>query len=187
MPLEITFTLSDRDLEHFQKIVDKAKATMEAVRDADEIKDAARQLIVDARANPLPDFIAHRLLRLETIIDMIEDQEWQLAEDDVERVLGALVYFCSPEDLIPDHVPGLGFLDDAIYVELVIRQLKAEVESYEEFCEFRKVEEQRRQENGEDPYVDRDAWLAEKRKLLHKEMKKKRRLGLKGKIWRPRW
>ena len=29
MPLDITFTLSDQDLEHFQGIVDKAKSAME--------------------------------------------------------------------------------------------------------------------------------------------------------------
>ena len=51
-------------------------------------------------------------------------------------LLGALVYFTDPEDLIPDSVPGLGFLDDAIYVELIIRELKAEIDSYEEFCAF---------------------------------------------------
>lgn len=186
MPLEITFTLSDRDLAHFQKIVDKAKAAMEAVKDADEIRDTARQLIADARATELPDFIEKRLARLETIINMVDDPEWRLAAEDAERVIGALVYFCNPEDLIPDHVPGLGFLDDAIYVELIIRQLRAEVESYEEFCEFRKKEETRRRENGLDPHVEREAWLAEKRTALHAQMRKRRKVpSLKG--WRPRW
>ena len=33
----------------------------------------------------------------------------------IESILGALVYFCDPEDLIPDNIPGLGYLDDAIY------------------------------------------------------------------------
>lgn len=186
MPLEITFTLSDRDLAHFQTIVDKAKAAMEAVTDADEIKETARQMIADVRSTDLPDFIAKRLNRLETIIDMVDDSEWRLSEQDAERVVGALVYFCNPEDLIPDHVPGLGFLDDAIYVELITRQLKAEVESYEEFCEFRKAEEARRREKGLDPHVEREAWLAEKRATLHAQMRKRRKTpSLKG--WRPRW
>jgi uncharacterized membrane protein YkvA (DUF1232 family) len=56
----------------------------------------------------------------------------------------ALIYFCNPEDLIPDHIPGLRFLDSAIYVELVIRKLRNEVESYEEFSEYRVAEEARR-------------------------------------------
>ncbi len=104
-------------------------------------------------------------------------------------MLGALVYFCDPEDLIPDHIPGLGFLDDAIYVELVIRELKAEIESYEEFVEYRAAEEQRRAAAGEDTKVGREEWLADKRAALHARMRKRR--GSKGSGgrggWRLRW
>ena len=111
MPLDITFTLSDQDLEHFQAIVDKAKTAMESSQSAEQIEAAARQLISDAKSTDLPDFIADRLSQLEVVISMVGDQEWQLSEEERLRVLGALVYFCDPEDLIPDHIPGLGFLD----------------------------------------------------------------------------
>jgi uncharacterized membrane protein YkvA (DUF1232 family) len=98
------------------------------------------------------------------------------------------VYFCDPEDLIPDHIPGIGFLDDAIYVELVIRELKAEIESYEEFCNFRIAEEKRRKDQGLDPYVEREAWLSDKRAALHARMRKRRRSsGAGGGGWRLRW
>jgi len=51
MPLDITFTLSDNDLEHFQAIVDKAKSSLEDTQDAAAIETAARQLITDAKSN----------------------------------------------------------------------------------------------------------------------------------------
>jgi uncharacterized membrane protein YkvA (DUF1232 family) len=125
MPLDITFTLSDQDLDHFQAIVDKAKSAMQEEHTAEAIEAAAKALISDAKTGDLPDFIGDRLEKLEVIINMVGDSEWQLSDEDRNRVLGALVYFCDPEDIIPDHIPGLGFLDDAIYVELVIRELKA--------------------------------------------------------------
>ena len=103
------------------------------------------------------------------------------------RVLNALVYFCDPEDLIPDHIPGLGFLDDAIYVELVIRELKAEIESYEEFCSFRTAEEERRKSKGEDPHVEREQGLADKRATLHAKMRKRRSGRASGGGWRLHW
>ena len=130
MPLDITFTLSDQDLEHFQEIVDKAKSAMEGGQDADQIVAAATQLINDAKSTELPEFIDDRLSKLQVVIDMVGDTEWQLSDDERKRVTGALIYFCDPEDLIPDHIPGLGFLDDAIYVEIVIRELKAEIDTF---------------------------------------------------------
>jgi uncharacterized membrane protein YkvA (DUF1232 family) len=188
MPLDITFTLSDQDLEHFQTVVDKAKAAMQDDENAAQIETAARQLIEEARDTDLPDFVAERLIKLETVTNMVSDKEWQLAEEERKRILGALVYFCDPEDLIPDHIPGLGFLDDAIYVELVIRELKNEIESYEEFCQFRIAEEARRKEKGIDPYVEREQWLADKRATLHNRMRR-RRAGGGGSSsgWRLRW
>ena len=45
MPLDITFTLSDQDLDHFQGIVDKAKTVVEGGDTTASIEAAARQLI----------------------------------------------------------------------------------------------------------------------------------------------
>lgn len=174
MSLEITFTLSDKDLNHFQTIVDKAKATMEQGHDSAAIEAAARELVKDARAGELPEFIGERIAKLEVIIDMVSDEEWRLSDEDRKRVLGALIYFCNPEDLIPDHIPGIGFLDDAIYVELIIRDLRNEIDSYDEFSEFRTAEEKRRIESGLDPHVEREEWLADKRASLHARMRKRR-------------
>ena len=85
---------------------------------------------------------------------------------------------------------SLGFLDDAIYVELIIRELKAEIDSYEEFCQFRNAEEKRRVEQGIDPHVEREEWLADKRATLHNTMRKRRasrRSGGSSGGWRLRW
>ena len=188
MPLDITFTLSDDDLDHFQKVVDKAKSALEKSQSEGQIEAAARKLIDDARAAELPDFISSRLSRLEVVINMVSDAEWGLSDEERQRVLGALVYFCDPEDLIPDHLPGIGFLDDAIYVELIIRDLKAEIESYQEFCNFRSAEEKRRKDQGLDPYVEREEWLADKRASLQTWMRKRRRVGgIDAVGWRFRW
>lgn len=187
MPLDITFTLSDQDLNHFQVIVDKAKNAMEDGASEESVIAAAQSLIQDARSGDLPAFIGSRLDKLEVVINMINDEEWQLSEEERSRVIGALIYFCDPEDLIPDHVPGFGFLDDAIYVEIIIRELGAEIDSYEEFCTFRVAEEARRKDAGEDPYVDREAWLADKRATLHARMRKRRRSDSGGGGWRLRW
>ena len=46
-----------------------------------------------------------------------------LTEEEKKSIRGALYYFVDPEDVIPDHIPGIGFLDDAMYAEIVIKEL----------------------------------------------------------------
>lgn len=184
MPLDITFTLSDKDLDHFQAAVDQAKAVTASKVTPEQVVAAANKLIEEARAAELPEYIASRLIRLQVIIDMLGDKEWNLGEEDRKRVIGALTYFCASDDVIPDSVPGFGYLDDAIYVELVMRELNAEVTSYEEFCKYRSSEEARRREKGLDPKVNREEWLADKRATLQATKPKSR--SATGR-WRLRW
>ena len=184
MPLDITFTLSDQDLARFQAIVDKARTTVQDDDSAAQVEAAARTLLQQTREQELPEFIAHRMTRLGVVIDMINDEEWQLAADERRNVLSALAYFCDPEDLIPDHIPGLGFLDDAIYAEIALSALENEISLYEEFCTFRSAEEARRRARGDDVHVGRDEWLADKRAALHAKMRKRRVSGRGRARWR---
>lgn len=137
MSLRISFELGAADVKHFRDAMRKARLT---VRDAEEsdILDAARALFGDVEGKRVPAYVRERMDRLRAMVDMIEDSEWHMSRGERERVLAALVYFCDPEDLIPDDIPGLGFLDDAIMIELVLVELRHEVEAYQDFREYRR-------------------------------------------------
>ena len=93
------------------------------------------------------------------MIRMLTDHEWRLPQKDTVRVLNALAYFSEPEDLIPDHIPGLGFLDDAIMIELVVRELRHEIDAYEDFCDFRLNHDRRKGIKSKTSDITRDSWL----------------------------
>lgn len=181
MSVRITFDLSDNDLEHFGKIMNRTRETATRLEHDRVIQDA-RNLLAKVQAADAPEFMLMRLNKLETLSNMVMDDEWQLGDDEKQRVINALAYFGEPEDVIPDEVPGLGFLDDAIMVELVVRELKHEIEAYEEFCQFREAEEKRRRGRGEAQRVTREEWLKDKRAALHSRMRNRRASGTGG--WR---
>lgn len=175
MPLEIKFTLSDDDLKLFQEYVDSAREADDDRQTPEQIEAAAIALLDDVQKGELPEFVAQHMRKLTVVIDMINDEEWQLSDEERKTVLGALAYLCDPEDLIPDHIPVLGFLDDAIYAEMVLSELRNEISLFEEFCAFRTAEESRRNADGEDVRVGREDWLREKRAALHATMRKRRK------------
>jgi uncharacterized membrane protein YkvA (DUF1232 family) len=45
-------------------------------------------------------------------------------------ILGAIIYFINPLDLIPDVIPGIGYVDDAAVVGLVIVSIQEELETF---------------------------------------------------------
>jgi len=105
---------------------------------------------------------------------MLEDQEWQLPEPERTRVLEGLAYVAESHDLVPDDVPVLGLVDDAIMLELVLRELRHELESYEEFDQFRREEAARRAAAGSHKAVSREDWLGSQRRALHDRMRERR-------------
>lgn len=186
MPLDITITLSDEDLQKFQESVDKGKAAASDESKAAVIEAKAEELITKAREVELPQFISDRLFKLQILLNMIRDSEWKLNDEEINSVRGALFYFVDPDDIIPDHIPGIGYLDDAMYAEIVIQELKTEIKMYQEFCQFRIAEEQRRRNRGLDPHVGREDWIADKRAILHSRMRERRTLRTGGRGWRMR-
>lgn len=171
MGLRVSFDLDDDDLKHFRLIMKEARRSAARIPPED-IVEAAEELLAAVGRRRMPGFIAERLDKLRLLIRMLSDIQWRLPQRDARRVLNALAYFTDPDDLIPDHVPGLGLLDDAIMVELVVRELKHEIDAYQDFCNYR---ERMRETQGRSARVNRDKWLESRRKELLARMRRRRK------------
>lgn len=166
MSLRITLELSDKDLKLLRKEMKRAQA---AAGDKTELQviEAADEILQKSKNLALPTFVAERLEVLQTLINMLTDRQWLLPDKERSRVRSALLYFADPEDIIPDHVPGIGLLDDAIMIELIKRDLQPEIDAYTDFCEFR-------QAGGKTAKQPEQA-LERRRTQLHERMRRRRR------------
>jgi uncharacterized membrane protein YkvA (DUF1232 family) len=181
MGMKISFELTDRDLRFFRKALQLSR---EAVRDAEEpeIIEAIRDVLETIRqSQPLPDFVGKRIPQLESLISMLTDDDWQLPEIDRERLLATFVYFADPEDILPDDIPVIGYLDDVIIIELVVLELKHVREAYDDFCAFRD-DFDRKQGSKVDPVIRRDR-LDRRRQQLHQRMRRRSARQAKSKLW----
>lgn len=178
MGLRVSFELDDDDLDHYRLIMREARKAAARLAPED-IVSAAEALLGELGDARVPQFITDRLDKLSIMIQMLKDQEWRLPATESNRVLNALAYFSEPEDLIPDPIPGLGFLDDAIMIELVIRDLKHEIEAYRDFCDFRAQRPPKRGIKRKSADISRDQWLEKRRGELQSRMRRRKKLASK--------
>lgn len=132
-PIKITFTLDEADTAHFRALYRDAKRQA-ASKDPVHVAEQVRELVARVREQKkVPGFVTESVDALETLILMIEDKEYALPKSEASAVLAALSYFADPHDLIPDALPGLGFLDDAIMIKLVEEEFEHEIWGYRKF------------------------------------------------------
>ena len=174
MGLRVSFELDEEDLKHFRLIMREARQSAARLAPED-IVASAEALLAQIQASRVPQFIRERLNKLKIMIQMLKDHEWRLPGAESTRVLNALAYFSEPEDLIPDHIPGVGFLDDAIMVELVVRELKHEIEAYTDFCDYRARERPKPGIKRKTSDVSRDQWLEQRRNELQSRMRRRKK------------
>jgi len=172
MPLKVTFELSDQDLEYFRKALAEVKVRAAGVS-SDELVERAAETLNELPTDA-PEFVLERTEKLRSMIDMVNDVDWRLEGEDRERVVRALSYFADPKDLIPDAIPGIGFLDDAIMIELVVQELEHELDAYADFCRMREKKDVILKSTDSGP-TDRKEWLEARRVQLQGRMQRRRR------------
>jgi len=165
MSLRVTFDLDEADLKFFRSQMNRAKKAAKEASEAEIVEKAVKALEI-VRSTKVPHFVTERLDRIDALIRMLGDEEGALEGPERKNVVSALGYCADPEDMIPDNIPVIGYIDDAIMIELVVRELSHEIDAYSDFCAFRK--------SAPKTKASRDEWIASKRRQLYARMRRRR-------------
>lgn len=155
-------TVTNSIASHFEKIL-----IQEVNNDTFIIKNA-----VDAMENlnkkQLDSSVINYFSKLENMLTMLTDSRWHLSTHDKHYVLSALQYFTEENDVIPDNIPVVGYLDDCIVINLVATKIKLEIIAYNNFIKAAKVYA------SNDEYYGVDEWNETKKKEVSSRMRHRR-------------
>jgi len=117
--------------------------------DKDKALNIAKNLATKFDANDVEIFIEkHKNLEfiedVKVLFAIITDSikgKYKINKNTFLAIAGALAYVALPTDLIPDFIPGIGFIDDAFVIGWTMKSIKDEIENYKRFIseETRKI------------------------------------------------
>ncbi|KIA91324.1 methyltransferase type 11 [Pedobacter kyungheensis] len=116
-------------LDFFKKSQSKATVILnDKTRASKTIKDALGKAVTNK--GDLEGVWAKLVLLFAVSKDYVNGSYTEIPKRSIVAILGGLVYFLSPIDVIPDFVPALGFIDDIYILNLVYRQVLKDLEKY---------------------------------------------------------
>lgn len=169
MTLRISFDLRDADLQHFEALAQQTQALARETP-AEAIIASAREVLDSSDRAQLAEFVKERFARLRAMIEMATDADWQPGNEDRQRVINALACFSVTPSR--DGQPAtVGFLDHAIMIELVSRDLEHDLAAFQSFVKFRSEQLARVRPGREDTAQQA---LQQRRELLQARMHERR-------------
>ncbi|GMV30278.1 MAG: hypothetical protein AMXMBFR59_24030 [Rhodanobacteraceae bacterium] len=166
--MRISFVLEADDIVRFHAALARAERLADCM-DECEIVETAKEALNTLPLASAPSYVRQRLVCVQQMILMLEDEAWCLQADERREVLRTLIYFADPEDLIPDAVVVIGLLDDAIMLELLLRRLRHVIDAYVDFCNYRRD----LQSDGTLDRMRLSALLARRRDALRVRMRRR--------------
>ena len=123
--------LSDDEVSRLRELViERAKLLSEDDLRVLLSKQAKVEQRVSALNNVLPRFVAHVKLGFQLVKDYARGNYRSIPWWSVASVAAGLSYVLLPTDLIPDFIPGIGFLDDAAVLAAVMAGIREDLKKY---------------------------------------------------------
>ena len=122
MNISKIFQLTEEDKAEYKLLIDKID-----LNDASKIIDMLNSKLDTMTTSKSLNSIETDLIKYVSVLLKIYQTYPDLTDSIKRRILFALSYFCDSNDDIPDVVPEIGYLDDAVVARWVIESIGREL------------------------------------------------------------
>ncbi len=114
------------------------KSTEEAekiIEDQEKTEETLNKAIIKANKvkGALEKVWENLILMFQVVRDWISGNYKDIPVGSIIAIVAALIYFISPIDVIPDFLPGIGFIDDVFVIGLVAAQINNDLKKYKKW------------------------------------------------------
>lgn len=118
--------------ENLKKAINEYKEkAKEFIKDEKKINDICQK--AEKLLEKVPK-VGNDLAEIPTLIQMLRSyyvkEYTDIPMTSIISIVGGLVYFISPLDIIPDSLPVVGWLDDAGVIYFILKAIRPDVEKY---------------------------------------------------------
>ena len=116
------FQLTEKDKDQYKKLIDKID-----LNTSDEVSNMLNAKLDRLIASEQLNDIEVDLIKNVSVLVSIYQTYPDLTDSIRKRILFAISYFCVEDDDIPDIVPEIGYLDDAVIARWVIESISKDL------------------------------------------------------------
>lgn len=122
MNISKIFQLTEEDKTHYLKLIDKID-----LNKSSEIIQSLNLKLDDLVSSKKLNTIETDLIKNVSVLLSIYQTYPDLTDSIKKRIIFAISYFCDSDDDIPDIVPHIGYLDDAVVARWIIDSISADL------------------------------------------------------------
>ena len=117
-----------------EKLEDGYAEAEKLLKDKDKLEEFLQKL--EKKLETIPK-VGNALSALPTMVSLIKSyikkEYTEIPLKTIIAIISAGIYFLSPVDLIPDVIPGIGYIDDATVVTVCLSLVGDDIEEYKKW------------------------------------------------------
>lgn len=130
----ISINIDEQVKEHFNQFIKEHGTDI----NADDIQQA-QEKIKTIHEQSKDAYVINQVTSLESMINMVADDSWVIDDNSKQQINATIRYFVDDSDVIPDHIPGIGYVDDCIVIDNTMDEIEETMLEYMDFCRTRMV------------------------------------------------